>query len=338
MEFRYYVLRRILLQIIIILGTITITFFASKAIPGDPVAVMLGLEGMRNEELVEIVTKLWKLDEPLWVQYVYYMKNFLTGNLGRSTWSRRAVAIDLAGRFPATVELTIAAFIIAMAVAIPAGVVSAIRRGSKIDAASRLFSITGISAPSFWWGVLFLYIFYLKLRFVGSGRLGIDFVPPPFVTGMYTIDSLIAGRFDMFLDALKHLILPAITLGMAANAMTMRLTRSSMLEIINSDYIRTARMKGLRERVVIFRHALRNAIIPTVTYAGILFGAMLGGAVLTETIFNIRGMGSYAVYVLFANDFPGILGVTFVMAIVYSTVNLIVDLLYALLDPRVRVG
>jgi len=338
MEFKYYMIRRILLQIIIILGTITITFFASKAIPGDPVTVLLGLEASRDPKLVAMVKELWKLDEPIWTQYLYYMKNFLTGNLGRSTWSRRPVIVDLATRFPATVELTIVSFVIAMAIAIPVGVISATHRGTKIDSASRIFSIIGISAPSFWFGVLFLYIFYLKLGWVGSGRLSIGYTPPPFVTGMYTIDSLLAGRFDMFIDALKHLFLPALTLGMGANAMTMRLTRSSMLEVINSDFIRTARMKGLRERVVIFRHALRNALITPVTYAAILFGALLGGAVLTETIFNIRGMGSYAVYVLFANDYPAILGVTYLMAIIYTTANLIVDILYAFLDPRVRVG
>jgi len=339
MELKYYVLRRIILQVIVIIGVMTITFFVYKSIPGDPIAVLLGPEGMRDKDLVRLMKETWKLDEPVWVQWAYYMKNFLQGNFGRSLFTGRDVLSDLAYRFPATVELVIFGFLIAMAIGIPAGVISGTKRGSIIDQATRVFSIVGVCAPQFWWGILFLLVFYLYLGVLpGAGRLSHFYSAPPFVTGFTTIDSLLIGRFDVFLDALAHIVLPAFTIGITSCGLTMRLTRSSMLEVINSDYIRTARMKGLPERVVIIRHALRNALIPTVTYVGPLFGGMLGGSIMVETVFNWHGMGLYAVNVLFANDMPALMGVVFLMAIIYTTTNLIVDLLYGVLDPRVRYG
>lgn len=337
-DFKYFLARRILLQVVVIFGVMTMTFFIYKAIPGNPIAVMLGDIAMRDPNLVRLVTEMWKLDQPPWVQFVWYMSNFLQGNFGISTWTRRPVLADLAQRFPATVELVVFGFLIAMAIGIPAGVISATRRGKLIDHFTRVFSIAGVCAPQFWWGVIFLLIFYLWLGFCGTGRLSHWFSAPPFVTGFYTIDSLLIGRFDMFLDALKHIVLPAFTIGITSCGLTMRLTRSSMLEVINSDYIRTARMKGLKERVVILRHALKNALIPPITYIGVLFGGMLGGSIMVETVFNWHGMGLYAVNVLFANDFPALMGVTFLMAIIYTTSNLIVDILYAFIDPRVRYG
>ena len=320
----------------IIFGVITITFFATKAIPGNPVAVLIGPLGMRDPRQVKAVTELWKLDQPVWTQYVWYLNNVFHGNLGRSIATKNLVITELSKRIPATMELIIFAFIITMIIAIPLGVISATHRGSIADHASRIFSILGLSAPQFWWAILFLLVFYLWLGLAGSGRLSIQFKPPPFITGMYTLDSLLNNRSDMFIDVLKHLMLPAFTIGITSCALTARLTRSSMLEIINSDYIRLARMKGLHERVVIYKHALRNALIPTVTYIPILFGSMLTGSVLVETIFNWNGLGQYAVNALFSNDYPGIIGVTIIMAIIYSSGNLIVDLLYSLIDPRVR--
>ena len=320
-----------------IIGVLSLTFFLIKLIPADPVAVLLGLEGMRDPGLVELVTKTWKLDRPIWEQYVYYVGNVLRGELGRSTWSRRPVIEDLALRFPATVELSIVAFIMAMTIAIPTGILSAVYRDKPIDHTSRIYSVLGVSGPQFWWGLLFLYVFYFKLGFAGSGRLSELLFPPPHVTGLYTIDSLIAGRLDLFFDALKHLILPAFTLGISISGLTSRLTRSSMLEVFRKDYIKTARMKGLRDRVIIYRHALRNALIAPVTYMGVLFGSILGGSVLVETVFNWQGMGQYLVTAVFSADFPAILGTTLVIAIIYSVSNLLVDLLYGIIDPRVRI-
>ena len=346
MEIKYYILKRVILQVVIVLGVMTMTFFLRRSIPGDPVAALLGIEGIQDERLVELVTREWKLDKPIHIQYIYYMGNFLQGNFGRSMFSRQEVMKDLASRFPATVELVVFGFLLAMAIAIPIGVISAARRGSIVDHSTRTFSTIGVCAPTFWWAVLFLLIFYLLLgpylqQYLGlnlsTGRLTVPtFIPPPFVTGFFTIDSLLEGNVPKFFDALQHLILPAFTMGITSCGLTMRLTRSSMLEIINSDYIRTARMKGLSERIVIYKHALRNALIPTVTYAGPMFGGMLGGSVMIETVFRWNGMGSYAVDVLFANDMPGLMAVVFFMAVIYSTTNLIVDLLYGVLDPRMR--
>jgi len=335
---KYYLLKRVLLQLFVIFGAITLTFFLSKAIPGNPVAVLIGPKGMRDPNQVKAVISTWKLDQPVWIQYFWYMSNILSGNLGISISTKNLVIVDLSTRLPATIELVIFGFIIAMAIAIPLGVISATHRDSPIDHLARILSITGLSAPQFWWAILFLLIFYLWLGFVGSGRLSIQYTPPQFITGMYTIDSLISGRIDVFLDALKHLVLPAFTLGITCCGLTMRLTRSSMLEIINSDYIRVARMKGLSERIIIYKHALRNALIPTVTYIPILFGSMITGSVLIETIFNWNGVGQYAVTALFSSDSPAIIGVTLITAIVYSTGNLLADILYALIDPRIRVG
>ncbi len=201
-----------------------------------------------------------------------------------------------------------------------------------------IFSIAGFSAPSFWIAIMLLLIFFRELGFVGPGRLSPQFVPAPFVTGFYTIDALIAGNLPVFFDALKHLMLPGLTLGLGGSAVTMRLLRSSMLEAVNSDYIRTARMKGLRERVVIYRHAFRNALIPMTTYVGLLIGGFLSGAVLTETIFSWNGMGQYTVNAIFANDFPALQGVVLFEAFIFAGANLIVDLTYGVIDPRVRYG
>jgi len=326
------------MAIIVIFGVLTLTFFITKTIPQNPVAVMLGLEGMKDPKLVELTVKIWKLDRPIWEQYVWYVGNVLRGEFGRSSWSRRPVIEDLAARFPATIELSVFAFLIAMAIAIPTGILSAVYRDKPIDHVSRLFSVLGVSGPQFWWGILFLYIFYFKLGFPGSGRLSEGVFPPPHVTGLYLVDSLIAGKLDIFLDALKHIILPAFTLGITACGLTSRLTRSAMLEVLRKDYIRTAKMKGLPEKVIIYRHALRNALISPVTYMGMLFGSMLGGSVLVETVFNWKGMGEYIVTTIFCSDYPALLATTLVIAVIYSISNLIVDLLYTIIDPRVRVG
>jgi len=347
LELKYYILRRVILQVFVILGVMTMTFFLYKTIPQDPLSIMLGPPDVRDPALEKILIEQYKLDKPVWVQYVAYMSQFLRGNLGMSLFGHRPVIEELAQRFPATVELVMFGFLIAMSIGIPAGIISGTRRDSKIDQATRVTSIVGVCAPQFWWGVMFLLVFYLLLgpalqQYLGislsTQRLSFWHNAPPLVTGFFTIDSLIEGDIPKFLDALTHIILPAATIGITSCGLTMRLTRSSMLEVINSDYIRTARMKGLRDRVVIFKHALKNALIPTVTYVGPLLGGMLGGSIMVETVFNWHGMGLFAVSVLFSNDMPGLMGVVFFMAIIYSTVNLVVDLIYGVLDPRVRYG
>jgi len=260
------------------------------------------------------------------------------GNLGISFEDERPVVMDILQRFPATIELSIAALIFTMIIAIPIAIVSATHKDSIIDQAGRVFAITGYSAPSFWIAIILLLIFFKDLGWVGVGRLSPSFTPPKTVTGLYTVDSLIAGNFSEFVDAVEHLILPGFTLGLGGSAVAMRLLRSSMLEAMSSDYIRTARMKGLRERVVIYRHAFRNALIPMTTYTALLIGGFLSGAVLTETIFNWNGIGQYTVAAIYASDFPSVQGVVLFEAFIYATANLVVDLAYGIIDPRIRVG
>jgi len=335
-KLRYYILRRVLLQILVIFGALTLTFIVTKVVPSNPIVVMLGIEGMRDKALVEEVTKIWKLDRPIWEQYIYYLSNLLRGEFGRSILTRKPVLADLRYRFPATVELTIFGFLIAMAIAIPAGILSAVYRDKIIDHVSRVLSIVGVSGPEWWWGIILLVVFYYFLGFGGSGRLPPRTPYPPFITGMYLIDSLLVGKFDIFTQALSHIMLPALALGITRSGLTSRLVRSSMLEIMRKDFIKTARMKGLKERIIIYRHALRNALIAPVTYMGFLFGSMLGGSIFVETVFNWQGMGQYLVNAIFAADYPAIQGAVILMAIIYSTANLIVDILYAFIDPRVR--
>lgn len=337
MEYRYYLLRRVFLQVVVIFGAITLTFFMIKAMPGDPVAAILGPERMGDRIAVKMIEEQWSLDKPIWVQYYKHLSNVVRGDLGKSLLTRGPVMDALTDRFPATMELAITAFILALVVAIPLGILSATRRNSIVDYITRVFSTIGVSAPSFWWAALMLLVFYLWLGLVGSGRLDVLVFSPPRVTGMYTIDSLLAGDLPTFLNAIKHIIIPSFVLGLQGNAIMMRLTRASMLEVLNSDYVTAARMKGLPERVVIYKHALRNAIAPTTTYAGMLFGGMLGGSVLIESMFNWNGLGQFAVNTLFMSDYPGLLGVTLIMTLVYTTANLIVDLLYGIIDPRVRI-
>ncbi|MEM2028283.1 MAG: ABC transporter permease [Candidatus Bathyarchaeia archaeon] len=330
------IIRRVFLTIVVIIGVLTLTFIVTKLIPQDPVAVFLGLEGMRDPVLVKTVREQWKLDRPIWEQYIFYMGNIIRGEFGRSLWSRGPVIKDLAARFPATVELSIFAFLIAMAIAMPTGILSAVYRNKLIDHFSRVLSVVGISAPPFWWGLILLFLFYYILGFASGGRISVGVEPPANITGLYLVDSILEGRPDKFIDSLKHIFLPALTLGIGATGFTSRLTRSAMLEVLRKDYIKTARMKGLWERVVIYRHALRNALIAPVTYMGLLFGSMLGGSVLVETVFSWRGMGEYIVTAVLSADYPAMLATTLVIAIIYSISNLIVDVLYIVLDPRVR--
>lgn len=338
LKYWHYVIRRLLLLIVVIWGTVTITFIIARILPANPVALYVGQAQITDPKVIAQITHEWGLDQPLYIQYLAYFKNILTGNLGNSFSSQQPVINDLQTRMPATIELSIFALIFTLLIAIPVGIVSATHKNSLFDHGGRIFSIAGFSAPSFWIAIMLLLIFYRELGFVGPGRLSPEFTPPPFVTGMYTIDALIAGNLPVFFNALEHLVLPGLTLGLGGSAVTMRLLRSSMLEAINSDYIRTARMKGLRERVVIYRHAFRNALIPMTTYVGLLIGGFLSGAVLTETIFSWNGMGQYTVNAIFASDFPALQGVVLFEAFIFAGANLIVDLAYGIIDPRVRYG
>src|SRR5262245_48061873 len=331
-----FILRRLVGLVLVLVGVSIITFALSQLVPIDPAAAALGQNA--REDQIQAYRKELGLDRPPVVQYFSYVGRLLQGDLGRSIRTRRPVADDLHDFFPATLELSIAAMLVALVLGIALGVLAAIRRNSLLDGIARLFALIGGSLPIFFLGLLVLALFYSRLRWLpGPGRLDATLTPPRYVTGMYTIDSLLAGNWALFKNSLLHLILPAVTLGYFSTTVLLRMTRSSMLEVLNQDYIRTAKAKGLRDQVVILRHALKNAMIPVLTTIGIVFGSLLSGAVLTETIFGWPGLGRYATTSVTSLDLPAVMGVTLVAAVIYPVVNMLVDIGYHTLDPRIRV-
>ncbi|HEY6103076.1 MAG TPA: ABC transporter permease [bacterium] len=330
-----YILGRIASMALVLLGVSVLTFFIAHVVPGDPVLVALG-EHARDDQIAAY-RRAYGLDRPVPVQYAVYIRRLLTGDLGISIRTRRPVADDLRQFLPATVELGTSAWLVALALGIPAGILSAVFRDRIFDHLSRVAALIGASLPVFWLGLLLLATFYYRLRWLpGPGRLDIALSPPAARTGLLMIDATLAGDVQALRDAARHLVLPALTLGLFSTAVIARMTRSAMLEVLFQDYIRTARAKGLRERRVVTLHALKNAMIPTLTIIGISFGSLLSGAVLTETIFAWPGLGRYATTSAISLDFPAVMGVTLVVAVLYTVVNLFVDILYARLDPRVR--
>jgi peptide/nickel transport system permease protein len=332
-----YLARRVMLMCVAALGVTLISFVISHAVPSDPIVSNLGQQASQRPEIVAAFRAKWGLDRPLYEQYLAFVGNLAHGDLGTSINTRRAIATDVAQFLPATVELSTVSIAFALILGLPLGVLAAVKRDGPIDHVARLVSLVGVSIPIFWLAAVALVIFYATLQIaVGPGRLGPQIQAPPVVTGFLTIDSLFAGDFATFRSAIEHLMLPGLVLGSSVMGLITRVTRSSLLEVLGQDYVRTARAKGLVERVVVTRHALRNALIPTVTVLGLAYGSLLSGAVLTETIFAWPGLGRYAYQSAVTNDFPAIMGVTFVIALMYIIVNLVVDLAYALLDPQIR--
>ncbi|RME47141.1 MAG: ABC transporter permease [Chloroflexi bacterium] len=337
MSFGRYLIRRVIGIIGVLLGVSLLTFTLSHLVPADPVLAALGQNA--REEQIEAFRREYGLDRPLPEQYVRYMWGLLHGDLGHSIRTRRPVLQDLIEFFPATIELSLAALLISLLIGIPAGIFSALHRNRLIDHAVRLFSLAGSSLPIFWLGLILIGLLYNRLQlFPSPGRIDPFVGPPRQITGLYLVDSLLTGNWPALRSALAHMILPAFTLGYYSTAVLARMTRSSMLEVLGQDYIRTAHAKGLRGRSVILRHALKNAMLPTLTVIGLVFGSLLSGAVLTETIFAWPGLGRYATASAINLDFPAVMGVTLLAATVYPLVNLIVDLGYHALDPRIRYG
>jgi peptide/nickel transport system permease protein len=334
-----YIARRLLLMVVAALGVTLISFVISHAVPADPVVSNLGQQASQRPEIVAAFKQRWGLDRPLYEQYLAFMGNLAHGDLGTSINTRRPIATDVSQFLPATVELSTVAILFALVVGLPLGTFAALHRDGLIDHLARLVSLVGVSIPIFWLATVSLVIFYAALQVaVGPGRLGPQIQPPPPATGFLTIDSLLAGDLPTLRSAVDHLMLPGIVLGSSVMGLITRVTRSSLLEVLGQDYVRTARAKGLVEHLVISRHALRNALIPTITVLGLAYGSLLSGAVMTETIFAWPGLGRYAYQSAVTNDFPAIMGVTFVIALIYIVVNLLVDLAYALLDPQIRYG
>jgi peptide/nickel transport system permease protein len=336
---RDYIIRRLLLVPPLLIGVTLVTFLLSHSVPADPVAAHLGQSAMMDPATVEAFKREWGLDRPLHEQYFAYLDNLRQGKLGKSLLSKRMVEEDLRQYLPNTIVLATAAMIVAVLAGVPLGIISAIKRNSPIDHLVRALSLIGVSMPVFWLALVSLFLFYYHLDWMpGPGMLSNSQVPPPTVTGVLLLDALLAGEWGVFGNALHHLVLPSLVLASFSLGLIARVTRSSMLETIGQDFIRTARAKGLVEHLVVLRHALSNALIPTVTVIGLAYGNQLGGAVLTETIFAWPGIGRYAYQAAASFDFPAIMGVTMLIAAIYIGVNLMVDILYGVLDPRIRVG
>ena len=333
-----YTIRRLILIVPVMIGITLATFVISHAVPADPIVASLGQRAQDNPSIVRQYRHQWGLDQPLPVQYLVYVGNLLHGDLGVSISSRRLVTDDLKQYFPATLELSTAALLIALLVGVPLGVISAVRRDRLPDHLARFISLIGVSTPVFWLGLLLLIVLWARLGLLPgpTGQLDRTVTPPPTVTGAVVVDSILAGNWAALGNAVAHLILPALVLGAYTMGIITRMTRGSMLEVLLQDYIRTARAKGLPASAIVLRHGLRNAIIPTLTLAGLAYGSLLSGAVLTETVFAWPGIGLYATQTAGAADFPAIMGVALLTASLYIIINLVVDILYAVLNPQVR--
>jgi peptide/nickel transport system permease protein len=330
-----YLLRRLLLATLAIFGVLVITFFLTHVIPGDPVAAILGQQA--PQAVIDELRHRWGLDRPVHEQFIRYLQRLARGDLGSSLATHRPVLNDLREFFPATIELATAAILIGALAGLTVGIISAVARGSWIDHLTRFLSLIGLSMPVFWLGLIVLLIFYFWLGLLpGPGQLDIFVTRPPRVTGMIIPDALLAGDFVVLRSALAHLILPALVLGSHALVGIARITRASMLEVLGQDYVRVARAKGLTERRVILKHALKNALLPIITVIGIYYGGLLEGAVLTETVFSWPGLGRYATSAILSQDFAAVMGVTVLIALVFSIANLLVDLAYGLLNPKIR--
>ena len=332
-----FIARRMVLSFLVLCIVSVGTFLLAQAVPGDPITAIISDRQADNPEVRAALEKRWGLDQPIHVQYVYYVRNLLRGDLGESISKRRPVADELRQRVPATIELTLYAMGFAILVGLPLGMVSAIRHDRWPDHIARFITLIDPSVPVFWLGLLLLYLFFYRLHWLpGPGRLDVGMKPPETITGLVSVDALLTGNWEVLRSALRHLVLPAIVLGAYAMGIIARMLRSSLLAALGDDYVRTARAKGLVERRVVAGHALRNALIPTVTVFGLTFASLLAGAVLTETIFSWPGLGGFAVTAALKLDYPGLLGVTLVVAVVYVLVNLLIDIVYGILDPRIR--
>jgi peptide/nickel transport system permease protein len=331
-----FIASRLGLAVVMVLLASLVIFLIANAVPGDPVLLQIGDIAAANPVIVAAFRHKWGLDLPFWDRYWIFLSGLVHGDFGYSISSHRPVLDDIKDYAPATIELASVAFVLSLCVGLPLGVLAAVRRDSWIDHLARGISLIGVSAPSFWLAFTMLAIFYGALDWApGPGRLDPVAFPPDRVTGLLLIDTALAGDWDTFHDAVAHLVLPAIVLASATLGLITRTTRAAMLEALSQDYVRVAKAKGLRARVVVVGHALPNALLPVVTLGGLAYANLLSGAVLTETIFSWPGLGRYTFQSAVALDFPAIMGMTVLVASVFVLVNLLVDISYALLDPRV---
>ncbi|MBM7856068.1 peptide/nickel transport system permease protein [Desulfohalotomaculum tongense] len=329
-----YMLKRILMLVPVLLGVSLFVFLVLHLFTTDPAMMMLGQHG--TNEQAEALRESLGLNDPIYVQFGRFVWDLLHGDFGRSLMTRAPVLEEILARFPATVELALAAIFIATVVGVTVGVISAVKQYSIFDYLSMIGALLGVSMPIFWLGLMMIIIFSLTLHWLPvNGRIDIG-MEPVHITGLYVLDSILTQDWESLKSALKHLVMPATALASYSMAIIARMTRSTMLEIIRQDYIRTARAKGLKETVVTYKHALRNALIPVITVIGLQMGVLMGGAVLTETVFSWPGIGGRLVDAIMASDYPMVQGTVIFTATVFVVVNLVVDLLYAWLDPRIK--
>ncbi|MFN2158700.1 MAG: ABC transporter permease [Anaerolineales bacterium] len=345
-----YIIRRLVSVIPTIIGVTFVIFMFQRLIPGDPAVAMLGEHA--TQENVERIREQFGLNRPPFLdraslekgdirgffdsQYIRYLGRIIRLDLGNSIHRRIPVAETLAIRFPATVELSVVSMLIAILVGVPVGIASAARRNSTLDSASMIGSLIGVSMPIFWLGLMLIMVFAVYLKWLPAGGRISPNIQLEYQTNFVLIDALLAGDIPAFFDCVQHLILPAIALATIPMAIIARMTRSSMLDVLQEDYIRTAHAKGVMERIVLFRHALKNAFLPVITIIGLQAGTLLAGAVLTETIFSWPGIGKWIYDAIIGRDYPIVQGGTLLIALLFVFINLLIDLSYAYLDPRIR--
>jgi len=337
MQLRYYVIRRLLLIFPVLLGLSIVTFVVSHMVPGDPVKLAAGPQAKPEE--IQRLTEEFGLDKPLVVQYLNYMKGLFRGNLGRSMLNHHLVRDDLVKYFPATLELVLVSMAFAIVIGIPAAILAAVYRDRWPDQVSRIVALSGISMPLFWLAIMLQLILGQWLRLLPiSGRFDPRLPYPKEITGLLLLDTLLLGDLRSFLVGLKYIFLPALTQSLIALALIMRLLRADILEVLQKDFVRMARANGISERIILFKYVLKNGLIATVSMLGFLFGFLLGGSVMVETVFNWPGLGLYSMNSALSLDFQPIMGITLFVGLLFTLVNLATDLMYGVLDPRIRYG
>ena len=335
----HFVMRRLAALVGLSIGITLIAFVLTQLVPGDPIRSNLGQLAQSDPQVVAAFRHHYGLDRPLPVQYLRYLGNLVQGDLGESQQTHAPVRHDLAQFVPATAELALTSMLVAVVFGVGLGILAAVRRNRLTDHLLRFVSLGGISVPTFWLALICLYVFFFKLNLVpGAGRLDPGVFAPPHVTGLYTFDALVAGQWATLWDALRHLVLPALVLALFNVGLLTRYTRSAVLEVIEDEYVQAARARGLPERTVVFRYALRAAMTSLITVIGLAFANVMTGSVLVENIFAWPGIGQYAYQSATSLDLPAIMGVSLFVALVYIIVNFVVDILYSVIDPRIRVA
>ena len=335
MKLRYYVLKRLAQFAFVLLGTSIILFTVSHVIPADPVRAAAGPKASPEE--LEFIRHELGFDQPLHIQYLIYMSNLFKGDLGRSIVTLRPVTSDLADRLPATLELAFFSILTTIAVGVALGILSAVKRNKVVDHLVRVVSLGGISMPSFWLGLIFQMVFFLRLGWLPGGeRLDLGLTPPTHITGLYVLDSVITGNLVTLGNSLWHLVGPVVSESAIGVASVIRMMRAGMLDELTKDYVTMLRSAGLSERLITYKYVLKNSLVPCVTLIGVMFGGMLGGSFIIESIFSWPGVGRYGTEALLNLDFQPIMSITLIMGVMYSLSNLFVDVIYAFLNPKVR--